>query len=253
MANPPLTIPFDPNSSTLPSRKNLPAIPDAPDGAAWVWGPADNLGRLNLLTPTRIASAAKLITTGLVVPLNLPLTVPAVPAFGRQPFKHTIKALSPGLAYDDIYELNTQSGSQWDGFRHCAHFSSGKFYNGITAAEIVGPEANSRIGVGCWAERGIVGRGVLLDYWGVVQGTEKEYDPFEWHAITWEELRKCGESQGVDIRPVSEGGDIQVGDLLFVRSGWCVAYEGKSAEEREKAALRVHVLGPEDKQRCKLF
>jgi hypothetical protein len=243
------TLPFDPSSSSFPSRKDLPKIPRAPDGAAWVWGSSDNLGRLNLLTPSRILSAAQLITSGLVVPLNLPLNVPATPAFGRQSFKHTIKALTPGLAYDDLYELNTQSGSQWDGFRHCAHFASGEFYNGITVADIVGSSANERIGMGHWAERGIVGRGVLIDYWGYAQKNGVEYDPFEHHAISWEELQKCGESQGVDIRPASEGGDIQVGDLLFIRSGWCAAYGGKSVQEREEAALRVHVLGPEDKQR----
>lgn len=248
MAN--MSIPFDPESSSFPSRKDVPKVPGAPDGAAWVWGPDDHLGRLNLLTPTRIAAAAKLIRTGEVVPLNLPLDKPKTPGFGREVFKHEIKALLPGYAYDDIYHLNTQSGTQWDGFRHCAHMASGKFYNGITAEDIVGPKANTKIGMQHWAEKGIVGRGILLDYWGYAMAVGKKYDPFELHAISWEELKLCGEAQGVDIRPKKEGGDIEVGDLLFIRSGWCEAYEGRTAEEREKAALRKHVLGPDDEQRC---
>ena len=28
------------------------------------------------------------------------------------------KRLTENVAYDDIYKLNTQSGTQWDGFRH---------------------------------------------------------------------------------------------------------------------------------------
>ena len=251
------TIPFDPDSSSLPSRHDLPKIPGAPSGAAWVWGSDDNLGRLNLLTPTRIAAAAKLIKKGEVVPLNLPLDVPKVPSFGREVFKHEIKALAPGVAYDDVYHLNTQSGTQWDGFRHVAHMSTGKFYNGATGDDIVGEKATLRDSIHHWAEKGIAGRGILLDYWGYAKKSGVEYDPFEFHGISLEELRKCGEDQGVDIRPKTQGGDVEIGDLLFVRSGWVEAYEKRTPEEREKAALRPHKLGPDDGQRyacgCYMF
>lgn len=57
--------------------------------------------------------------------------MPNVPAFGREVFTHEIKTLAEGLAYDDVYHMNTQSGTQWDGFRHFAHMSSGSFYNGV--------------------------------------------------------------------------------------------------------------------------
>ncbi len=56
--------------------------------------------------------------------ISLPLNVPEVPGFSREQFKHKIKVLAPGIAYDDIYELNTQSGTQWDGFRHVHHLIS---------------------------------------------------------------------------------------------------------------------------------
>jgi hypothetical protein len=49
---------------------------------------------------------------------SLPLDVPNQPAFDRQIFKHEIKTLAENICYDDIYHLNTQSGTQWDGFRH---------------------------------------------------------------------------------------------------------------------------------------
>ena len=36
-----LTIPWDPDSTKFPTRKELPDIPGAPPGAAWVWGEDD--------------------------------------------------------------------------------------------------------------------------------------------------------------------------------------------------------------------
>lgn len=45
-------------------------------------------------------------------------------------------------------------------------------------------------------------------------------DPLTYHAISYNGLVQCGAWQGLDIRPVSQGGDIQVGDILFVRSGY---------------------------------
>lgn len=37
------TLPWDPNSTKFPTRKELPKIPGAPDDAAWVWGNDDNV------------------------------------------------------------------------------------------------------------------------------------------------------------------------------------------------------------------
>jgi hypothetical protein len=64
------TIPWDPDCTIFPTRKDLPTIPGAPPGAAWVWGEEDYIGRLNLLTPTRIKAASAEINSGEVVPLE---------------------------------------------------------------------------------------------------------------------------------------------------------------------------------------
>ncbi len=99
--------------------------------------------------------------------MNLPLNVPQVPAFNREPFKHEIKILGKNLAYDDKYSLNTQSGTQWDGFRHIAHFPTETFYNGTKGKDIEGDtkEDKNKCGIHHWAEHGIAGRGILIDYW----------------------------------------------------------------------------------------
>jgi kynurenine formamidase len=79
---------------------------------------------------------------------------------------------------------------------------------------------------------------VLIDYYAYAKKNGKEYDPFEYHSISWDELYACGKDQEIDIRPEAQGGDIRVGDMLFVRSGWKEAFDAKSPEERETAALR---------------
>ncbi|KAF9883244.1 hypothetical protein FE257_003838 [Aspergillus nanangensis] len=140
------TLPFDPTADVFPTRHNLPSAPGAPDESAWVWGKDDQLGRINLLTPSRVAAATKKIKTGDIVPVNLPLNVPEQPSFEREAFRHEIKTLYENLAYDDIYHLNTQSGTQWDGFRHFAHGPSGSFYNNTKGEDILGPNAMNKTG-----------------------------------------------------------------------------------------------------------
>ncbi|KAF2810797.1 uncharacterized protein BDZ99DRAFT_462116 [Mytilinidion resinicola] len=243
------TIPWDPDCTKFPTRQELPVIPGAPEGAAWVWGDNDYIGRLNLLTPTRVAAASKEIRTGEIVSVNLPLDTPAQPAFNREVFKHEIKIKAENLCYDDIYHLNTQSGTQWDGFRHFAHLASGTFYNGTKGSDIVGPKANHKCSIHHWAEHGIAGRGVLLDYKRYADKKGIKYDCYDHYPISWEELSQCGKDQGIDIRPQAQGGDIKIGDILFIRTGWTEAYHSKPEEERNALALRPHSLGKDDGQR----
>lgn len=209
----------------------------------------NQIGRLNLLTPTRVAAAAKEIKTGDIVPVNLPLIHPTTPAFGRLPFHHEIKTLAPDRAYDDLYHMNTQSGTQYDGFRHFSHLATATFYNNTKGADIVGPAANHKCSIHHWAEHGIAGRGILLDYRAYASKKGIEYSAYENHGISFAELQACGKDQGIDIRPAAQGGDVQIGDLLFVRSGFVQEYYSLSEEKRHELAVRPHQLGPDDGQR----
>lgn len=126
---------------------------------------------------------------------------------------------------------------------------SGAFYNNTRPEDIIGPKANHKCSMHHWAEHGIAGRGVLLDYYSWAQRNGIEVNPYEYSPISYDDLVKVGKDQGVDIRPAAQGGDIKVGDILFVRMGWVVAYYGKPAEERDALALREHKLGVDDGQR----
>ncbi|KAL9068038.1 MAG: hypothetical protein Q9161_006483 [Pseudevernia consocians] len=252
MQKPATTIPFDPSSTKFPQRKDVPQAPYAPPGVptAWVWGETDFLGRLNLLTPTRVkAAATSEIKTGEMVSLNLPLNHPEIPAFARESFKHEIKTLAENIAYDEKYELNTQSGTQWDGFRHFAWIPTPIFYNNTHGEDIIGPKANHKCSIHHWSNHGIAGRGVLLDYRSYAEKKGVALNSYEADRISYAELEACGRDQGVDIRPQAQGGDIQIGDMLFIRSGFIKTYYSKPVEERNQLALRHHELGQNDGQR----
>ena len=67
------TIPFDPDCTIFPNRKDVPQASYSPSGVptAWVWGEDDFIGRLNLLTPGRVkAAASSEIITGEMVSLK---------------------------------------------------------------------------------------------------------------------------------------------------------------------------------------
>jgi hypothetical protein len=50
------------------------------------------------------------------------------------------------------------------------------FYNGTKAKDIEGPEKDAhKCGIHHWAEHGIAGRGVLLDYWGYAKQKDIVY------------------------------------------------------------------------------
>ncbi|OQU94843.1 hypothetical protein CLAIMM_01135 [Cladophialophora immunda] len=219
---------WDPDSDNLPKLKNLPKIPGAPEYAAWFWGPDDELGRLNLLTPRRVIEASKLIQTGDRTCLNLPAEWPEPPFFGRPPFKHTVLKVRP-YAFDDLYELNTQSGSQWDGFRHAGikHNDGFIWYNNTTVEQI--EDKSGRIGTSAWARRGIVGRGVLIDFY---EHCGKSYDPFTPRKITAEEIKSCAKAQGVEFK---------YGDIFIVRTGFSEAYRKLDVKQREEMGAKAYL------------
>ncbi len=107
-------------------------------------------------------------------------------------------------------------------------------------SDITGAKANTKCGIGHWVEHGIAGRAILLDYRSYAHKNGIKYDPFAYHAISFKELQKCGTAQGLDIRPEAQGGDIKIGDILLIRSGFVEEYHSQPEAERNAAALRTH-------------
>jgi hypothetical protein len=212
----------------LPSFDELPVKPGNPPGSAWgLFGDDDQIGTINLLTPERVARAARLVRNGMVFALNWELDLPDPPLFYREKMRHTIKQLRHN-AHDDLYDnFNTQSSTQWDGLTHYGHHRYG-FYNGVTADHVTGKEG-TRNGIEHWARRGIAGRGVLLDLgrWAARQGLG--FDPAGLSHYSAEQLVATAAEQKVSL---------ETGDILLVRTGWIQWYCSLDRAERISLARK---------------
>jgi kynurenine formamidase len=219
-----------PGQTSRPTFGQLPLQPHHPKGSAWgLWGGfSDELGTLNLLTPQVTLQAAQEIKSGLTIPLNLPLNSPLRPMNpARRKCFHHINA--KGHANDDEIFVNTQSSSHWDGLRHYPYQDGKRYYNGTTQADITGPSANPRIGVQNMAQKGIAGRGVLLDWRSYALRKGIKYSPFEPHQILLRELIEVAAEEAVQFHS---------GDILLVRSGWTEEYNKLSEDEKDALGLR---------------
>lgn len=218
----------------IPSFDELPRLSGLDLAHAWgVFGADDDLGTVNLLTPARVRRAVQEVRTGEVINLDLPITEPSPPLYGRAPVEHRITALDRNARDDRVDALHPQGSTQWDGLRHlrCREYG---FYGGITAEFEPGA---GRLGMEHWARHGIAGRGVLLDvarYLAEVHG--EDLRPGTARAVTAEEVVATASHQQVEVLP---------GDVLCVRVGWLAGYRVLDAAARERVAAGEAIAGLE--------
>ena len=205
---------------------DLPAYDDLPDGSSWgIWGDHDVLGCLNLLTPERVVRAASLVRTGRVFALNLDMKLLSPPLFGRAAFEHEVTGRPGGFSHDDLlHSWNTQSSSQWDGFRHIANPTRGH-YGGVPDEEH---------GIHHWVDR-IVGRAVLADIGRWRESAGRPLRPDASDPIAPEDVLGCLRDQGVEIEP---------GDILLLRTGWMSWYRSLDADQRATIAQPGGLAAP---------
>lgn len=175
------------------------------------WGPDDERGTLNLITPERLAAAARLVRKGKAFDLGIPFDRrgPQTGAGRINPVRLMAETgaepLFPGAFRfsDDYVFMPLQAASQWDALAH-VHYD-GKMYNGYPASEITvrGAKRNSIDKVGA----AIAGRGVLLDI-ARIRGVDW-LDRGE--VITTADLERCLSAEDVAVHP---------GDILLLRTGW---------------------------------
>jgi kynurenine formamidase len=206
----------------------LPRYDDLPEGGSWgLWGEGDVFGCLNLLTPERVARAAALIRKGVVFALNLDAELPDPPLFDRAAFEHKVHWLQNNVGHDDeLSGWNTQSSSQWDGFRHIQRIDKG-FYNGV---------ADEEHGIHHWARKGIAGRGVLADVARWREGQGRPIDASSNDPITVADLSATLDEQGTAV---------EEGDVLLIRTGWVSWYRGLDAAARQRLAKELTAPGLE--------
>lgn len=209
---------------------------------AWAesrWGPDDELGAANLMTPERVRMAAELVTEGKVYSLGM-IVGPDTPAFPPRSLSLTV--LQPGqngnsglgsnaFTYnDDIFMGWLGIGPQIDGLGHAGvdHL----YYGGRSYDDFAPASGLTELGL----EKlpGLVGRGVLLDmarHFGtdMVEGGT---------AYTEEDIRAAAEAQGVELRE---------GDIVLFNSNWMNLLDGDAEDVKRFGAIEpgVGVSGAE--------
>ncbi|MEN3288427.1 MAG: hypothetical protein V7634_2727 [Bradyrhizobium sp.] len=176
------------------------------------WGPEDEIGAANYMTPELVLKAASLVKTGKTYALGIPVDS-KTPAYPPRSFKITIvqpgQAGSPGIGpnkatyNDDIIDTWVGIGSQIDGLGHLG--VEHVYYNGNKLADFADPTGLKKLGIEKVPP--IVTRGVLLDmaaYYNtdiVKEGT----------AFNVKEIDEAAKKQGVEIRQ---------GDVVIFHTGW---------------------------------
>ncbi|KAF2851469.1 hypothetical protein T440DRAFT_394807 [Plenodomus tracheiphilus IPT5] len=216
----------------FPAFDELPKVEGMPQGNLWGFfddknGVKDEVGTINLLTPSVVQAASREISTGESIQLDWALQNVQFPGFNRKEFeqkKVDFTEFSEFVAMDDEVSINTQAGSQWDSLKHFAHQASKKYYNGLTHEQAATSDTN---GTHNWCEHGgIVGRGVLCDWvsWYEEKNGRAPPSPVSRHEIPVEEIEETLKWQGTKVRQ---------GDILMIRSGYVRWHDGANEADRK--------------------
>lgn len=179
----------------------------------------------NLAGAEQVRTAAGLVRRGEVYNLDYPLDAfSPSPAPPRQPPMHRIVAKHRDQRDDYLDGFWPQASSQVDGLRHRRHAEHG-FYNGVPDSAV--SVGSATLGVQRWAERPIVGRGILLDVARHREWCGRPIDHDGGEALPVSLLDQTADAQGVSLHP---------GDLLLLRTGWAGWY--LRASEQDRAGCR---------------
>jgi hypothetical protein len=147
----------------VPAFGDLPLRKDGPPGNAWgLFGDHDECGMLNRLTAQTTRAAVQEILSGVRIATDLPLDFISSPCFGRVAFRQNINNKAPRSVNDDILHFNTQTSSQWDGFRHYGYQKSGRCFNDRSLDDILATKVNGIHGEAVLHDNGH--KGVNTDY-----------------------------------------------------------------------------------------
>ena len=182
------------------------------------WGPDDEIGALNYLTAEEVLRGVRHIRQGSVFTLQRligdPKGDPVWP--GRKPAVRTMildeaswdaddaPQFPGGLHYaDDKIDAFLQGSTQYDALGHVWY--GGQIWNGYDARTTVG--GLDKASVAPIAERGVAGRGILLDM-ARYRGKDN-LDKAE--TFTHEDLMACAKAQGTEI---------EKHDILIIRTNF---------------------------------
>ena len=208
-----------------PAQAQAPAG-TTPIGPPWWpsrWGPQDEAGASNWITPAKVLEAARLIKTGRVFELGR-LYQAEQPAFGTRQFVLRIVGSPTNdepfgnnkLMYHDEFLATEigQTGTQFDGLAHigCEVGKRGdlgemRFYNGFSELDIYNANGMKKLGIE--KIKPIFTRGVLVDMVA-----------FRGRNLNLGEEIKPADLLGALQRQGIAEASFQPGDAIFFRTGW---------------------------------
>ncbi|HGM5579888.1 TPA: cyclase family protein [Pseudomonas putida] len=192
------------------------------------WGPEDEVGALNYLDPAQVLKGVACIRQGKTFTLQTQIGHPkGEPLFpGRRPSLR-VNVLDKGhylagkahfegnVEYvDDVIFMHLQGSTQYDALGHVWY--DDQLWNGYDALSTIG--GMSKASILPIAERGVVGRAVLIDmarHRG--KAVLDKGEGFDHH-----DLLAAASAQGVTIEPR---------DILLIRTGWIGSFYEREAEE----------------------
>jgi len=202
-------------TSSIPSAEEVIGYMDSLSN--WGrWGPDDELGTLNYITPEKRVEAARLVQKGLTVTCSR-MIIPENASDNNMTPLHFMTGTGEGAPAQGRGGSGDFIGVGIHGFNltHidalCHIFWNAKSYNGLDAKSVTNREKATKGGIQI-LENGVVTRGVLLDI-AKVRGVDW-MGPGD--GITPEDLEAAEKAQGVEVRP---------GDALLYRTGWPKARE----------------------------
>jgi kynurenine formamidase len=215
----------------LPSYADLPAAPGGGRSGWGLFGADDNLGLVNLMTPERIAAAARLVRRGRIFCLDMPLGSidPALATFRGAP-RHRVLHQPGSAGFDDVYDnFYPQASSQWDSLAHVG-YAPDQMYNGATEQEVL---AGSRNTIDHWARHGMAGRAVVLDVERTMRDEGRPYNPGTNVAIGVADLELARRRAGVQFA---------AGDVIVLHTGFAAWYVQQPRQVRSR--LHGNVVAP---------
>ena len=176
------------------------------------WGPDDELGTLNLITPAKRAQAAALVKEGtsvtcsrLIIPKIAPDVTSIPPLHYMINTGESAPSEGPGGSSDFIgLSFHGLTVTHLDSL--CHQFWNGKMYNG-KAASLVNAQQKATAGDIDKAQNGVVTRGVLLDI-AKIKGKD------------WLDAGEPVYTADLEAAEAAHGVKVEEGDALCVRLGW---------------------------------
>lgn len=191
----------------------LLARTDGPAGSSWgLFAGGSERGTADRVTPELVLGAISLVRSGDAFGLDHPLEAFDPSPAKRPPPEHTIVSNHADQRDDYLDGFWLQASSHVDGLRHRRHNVHG-FYGGV-ADHAIEP-GSPALGVNRWAERPIVGRGVLID---VSRDRDARGLPID---------HESGEhlhARDLDAALARQGTTLAAGDIALIRTGWADWY-----------------------------